>query len=129
MGKLHHFLGVKIVYLKDRKIWIGQQIYAADILKKFQMQNSKPVSTPTEPGTKFLAGDYDWAGDYDDRKSTTGYVVKMSGAAISWRSKKQSCVALCTAEAEYMALAVTAQEAAWLQRLVNKTCEKRLKQW
>ena len=28
MGKLHHFLGVKIVYLKKNKIWIGQQTYA-----------------------------------------------------------------------------------------------------
>ena len=35
--------------------------------------------------------------------------------AVSWRSKKQSCVALSTAEAEYiMALASAAQEAIWL---------------
>ena len=47
MGKLHHFLGVKIVYLKENKIWIGQQTYTTEILKKFQMENSKPVSTPT----------------------------------------------------------------------------------
>ena len=49
--------------------------------------------------------DVDWAGDLDDRKSTSGYVFKMSGAAISWNSKKQTCVALYTAEAGYMALA------------------------
>ena len=33
--------------------------------------------------------------------------------------KKQSCVALSTAEAEYMALASAAQEAVWMQRLQN----------
>ena len=49
--------------------------------------------------------DADWAGDLDDRKSTSGYIFQMGGAAISWRSKKQTCVALSTAEAEYMALA------------------------
>ena len=49
--------------------------------------------------------DADWAGDLDDHKSTSGYVFKMSGAAISWNSKKQTCVALSTVEAEYMALA------------------------
>ena len=36
---------------------------------------------------------------------------------MSWRSKKQSCVALSTAEAEYMALSSTAQEALWLREL------------
>lgn len=39
---------------------------------------------------------------------------------MSWRSKKQSCVALSTAEAEYMALASAAQEAVWMQQLVGE---------
>ena len=57
--------------------------------------------------------DADWAGDIDDRKSTSGYLFKISGAAVSWRSKKQACAALSTAEAKYMymALASAAQEA------------------
>ena len=55
----------------------------------------------------------------DDRKSTSGYVFQISGAAISWRSKKQSCVALCTAEAEYIALASAAQEAIWMRQLLT----------
>ena len=59
--------------------------------------------------------DADWAGDLSDRKSTSGYVFQMSGAAITWRSKKQSCVAISTAEAEYMALACAAQELVLLQ--------------
>ena len=58
--------------------------------------------------------DADWAGDMDDRKSTSGYMFQISGAAISWRSKKQPCVALSTAEAEYIALASAAQEAIWM---------------
>ena len=36
---------------------------------------------------------------------------------MSWRSKKQSCVALSTAEAEYMALSSAAQVAVWLREL------------
>ena len=46
--------------------------------------------------------DADWAGDIDDRKSTSGYLFQIGGTAVSWRSKKQVCVALSTAEAEYM---------------------------
>ena len=47
--------------------------------------------------------DADWGGDVNDRKSTSGYVFKISNGAVSWRSKKQACVAISTAEAEYIA--------------------------
>ena len=59
--------------------------------------------------------DSDWAGDLDDRKSTSGYIFQVGGTAISWKSRKQSCVALSTAEAEYIALSLAAQEAIWLR--------------
>ena len=36
---------------------------------------------------------------------------------MTWKSKKQSCVALSTAEAEYVALSSAAQEAFWIQEL------------
>ena len=59
--------------------------------------------------TEFVGfSDTDWAGDINDRKSTSGYLFQMSGGAITWRSKKQECVALSTAEAEYVALASAA---------------------
>ena len=61
--------------------------------------------------------DSDWAGDADDRKSTSGYIFQVGGTAISWKSRKQSCVALSTAEAEYIALSQAAQEAIWLRQL------------
>ena len=63
--------------------------------------------------------DADWAGDINDRKSTSGYLFKISGAPVSWRSKKQSCVALSSAEAEYMALSSAAQEAVWIRQLTK----------
>ncbi len=71
--------------------------------------------------------DADWAGDLGDRKSTSGYIFKLSGGAISWRSKKQSCVALSTAEAEYIALASAAQESVWLQELLTSLKETKIK--
>ena len=61
--------------------------------------------------------DADWGGDLDDRRSTTGNMCFLAGGAISWVSKKQAVVALSTSEAEYVALSLTAQEAAWLQKL------------
>ena len=63
----------------------------------------------------------------DDRKSTSGYVFQVGGTAISWRSKKQTCVALSTAEAEYIALASAAQESLWLQELLADLKKEDLK--
>ena len=67
----------------------------------------------TKEGSSKCVGysDSDWGGDLDDRKSTSGYLFLIGGGSVSWRSKKQSSVALSTAEAEYMALASAGQEA------------------
>jgi len=64
--------------------------------------------------------DSDWAGDLDNRKSTSGYLFLLRGAPISWRSKKQSTVALSTAEAEFIALSYASQEAMGLWHLISE---------
>ena len=53
--------------------------------------------------------------DPDDSKSQTGYVFKVNGGAVSWRSGKQSSVAQSTMESEYMAAAEASNEAVWLR--------------
>ena len=68
----------------------------------------------------FGYSDADWAGDLNDRKSTSGYCFYMNNAVISWKSNKQTCVALSTAEAEYVALSAATQEAIWLQKLFKE---------
>ena len=73
----------------------------------------------TIPSDLLGYSDADWAGDVNDRKSTSGYVFLICGGAVSWRSKKQSCVALSTAEAEYMALSSATQEATWMKQLIG----------
>ena len=44
--------------------------------------------------------------------------ILLSGGAVSWKSQKQKCVALSTAEAEYVAMASAAQESFWLRQLI-----------
>ena len=68
--------------------------------------------------TLFGYSDADHASDGDGRRSRTGYVFMLNGGAVSWRSQKQQSVALSTAEAEYMALAATTQEAMFLRQLM-----------
>ena len=49
--------------------------------------------------------DSDYAGDVDDRKSTSGYVFLLSEGAVAWSSKKQPVVTLSTTEAKFVAAA------------------------
>ena len=54
--------------------------------------------------------DVDWAGDLDQRRSTSGYVFNLFGCAVNWMSMKQCVVALSTTEAEYMAVTHASKE-------------------
>ncbi|CAN0860294.1 Retrovirus-related Pol polyprotein from transposon TNT 1-94 [Linum grandiflorum] len=60
------------------------------------------------------------AGDFDSRKSTSGYVFTFSGGAISWQSKLQKCVALSTTEVEYIAAVEAGKEMLWLKRFLQE---------
>ena len=62
--------------------------------------------------------DLDWAGSAIDRKITSGCCFNMGLGVISWFSRKQSCVVLSTAEAEYVAACSASCEALWLRKLL-----------
>jgi len=64
--------------------------------------------------------DSDWAGDPIDRHSTAAFLFLCSGTAVSWKSKKQSLVALSTTEAEYVAASEASKEAVWLRRILSE---------
>lgn len=210
LGPAHYILGMKLTRDRENgKLWLNQNSYIEDMLKKFNMDQCNPISTPidinqkitknmcpttedeinemktipyqeavgsimyaaqvTRPDIAYAVGvlsrfnknygkahwqavkrifrylkatshyalqfskdgssqidgftDADWAGDVDDRKSTTGYVFKFQNGPISWNSKKQQTTALSTTEAEYMALSTSAQEAMWLKSLLTELDE------
>ena len=72
--------------------------------------------------TTILTGysDSDHAGDLGDRKSTSGFLFILSGCTISWKSVKQSTVAISSSEAEYIALSQATQEAIWFKALLKE---------
>jgi hypothetical protein len=63
--------------------------------------------------------DAEWAGDANDRRSTTGYAFSLGDGVVSWSSKRQPTVALSTTEAEYMAASHCTREAIWLRQLLD----------
>jgi hypothetical protein len=62
--------------------------------------------------------DSDWVGSTIDRKSTFRCCFNLGSAMVSWCSRKQTFVALSTAEAEYIAICMTVREAVWLRKLL-----------
>lgn len=80
---------------------------------------NRPYTTATDLELQGFV-DSDWAGDTDDRKSQTGLIYTYAGAGISWRSTKQTCTALSSTEAEYLATSDAAREAKWLRRLTEE---------
>ena len=199
IGLMSYYLGMEVKQMKDG-IFISQEGYAKTILKKFNMSDCKPVSTPMEVGIKlskveedsenvdptmfkslvgslryltctrpdilfavglvsrfmekptmshmkaakrilrYLRGtldcgifysssqdlnlvgycDSDFAGDIDDRKSTTGFVFLMGNNAIAWCSKKQPIVTLSSCESEYVAATSCTCHAIWLRQLLKE---------
>ncbi|GJV32933.1 hypothetical protein Tco_1393333 [Tanacetum coccineum] len=54
----------------------------------------------------------------EDNSSTSGCVFLLGGGAISWASKKQTCITASTMESKFVALAAAGKEAEWLKNLL-----------
>ncbi|GKC27679.1 hypothetical protein Tco_1034973 [Tanacetum coccineum] len=140
MGELTFFLGLQ-VQQKEDVIFISQDKYVADILKKFDFVNVKTTSTPIETNkalikdeeaenvdvhlyrsmigslifTIWAFSDSDYAGASLDRKSTTGGCQFLGRRLISWQCKKETIVDNSTTEAEYVAAANCCGQVLWIQ--------------
>nr|KAJ0221909.1 hypothetical protein LSAT_V11C200058740 [Lactuca sativa] len=62
--------------------------------------------------------DASWINNLEDHSSTSGWVFLLGGGAISWVSKKQTCITNSTMESEFVALYAAGKEAEWLRNLI-----------
>ncbi|KAH9768293.1 Integrase catalytic domain-containing protein [Citrus sinensis] len=62
--------------------------------------------------------DASWVTNTRDNKSTSGWIFTIAGGAVSWASKKQTCITHSTMESEFIALAAAGKEAEWLRNLL-----------
>ena len=63
--------------------------------------------------------DLDFTSNPVDRRSISGNIHLIGGAAISWLSKRQSITATSTCEAEYVAASQCTRHVAWLRALLD----------
>ncbi|KAK2067936.1 hypothetical protein P8C59_001635 [Phyllachora maydis] len=64
--------------------------------------------------------DSDFAGDKATSKSTYGYLYKLAGGPISWKTKRATTIALSTLEAETNGLTEAIREVQWIIGLFSK---------
>ena len=57
-----------------------------------------------------------------DRRSVSGTLITLGGAAVSWASSTQRCVALSTAEAGYLALREGVKDASCTGAVLSFIC-------
>ncbi|GJV01407.1 retrovirus-related pol polyprotein from transposon TNT 1-94 [Tanacetum coccineum] len=151
MGEINFFLGLQIKQMEDG-IFFNQYKYIKEMLKKFGLEDSKPMKTPMSSDTKLMKdeecesvdstkyqgmigithlglwypkgtdietvvyADSDHAGDYVDRKSTSGICTFMGCCLTSWFLKKQTALAISTTEAEYVSAGKACQQALWMKQ-------------
>nr|GEV57612.1 putative ribonuclease H-like domain-containing protein [Tanacetum cinerariifolium] len=141
MGELNFFLGLQVLQKED-DIFLSQDKYVGDILKKFGYSDVRSSNTPMDkenPWVKrifrYLKGhpklglwylkespfdlvaysDSDYGGATQDRKSTTEGCQFLGRRLISWQCKKQTIMATSTTEAEYVAAASYCGQVQWIQ--------------
>ncbi|XP_071719051.1 secreted RxLR effector protein 161-like [Rutidosis leptorrhynchoides] len=106
----------------DRGITITQSHYIEKILKRFKCDKCSPLNTPVDVNVKLMSHsgkasiqvfkgtmdygitytgfpsvlegylDASWITNVEDHSSITGWIFLLGGGAISWASKKQTCI-------------------------------------
>ncbi|MCH86005.1 copia-type polyprotein, partial [Trifolium medium] len=132
LGKMRYFLGVEVCspIVPGNKLNKDEGGKPIDARMYRQLIGSLMYFLATRPDLAFSTrgGDCelegwsnsDYAGDIDDRKSTSGYVFMYATGVVSWSSKKQAIVTLSTTEAEFVAATSCACQGVWLRRILEQ---------
>src|SRR5579862_2258849 len=77
LGELSFFLGLQVQQLKH-SIFISQLKYIKEMLKRFNMEDSKPVSTPMSTSTKLSKDDKTSSVDHTTYRSMIGSLLYLT---------------------------------------------------
>ncbi|GJS45551.1 retrovirus-related pol polyprotein from transposon TNT 1-94 [Tanacetum coccineum] len=140
MGELNFFLSLQIKQLEDG-IFFNQSKYIKEMLKKFRLEDAKPIKTPMLYETKLTRDEdgesiddkkyhgmigtgvetivytnSDHAGDYVNHQSISDVCTFMGCCLTSWFFKNQTALAISTTKAEYVSAEKACQQALWIKQ-------------
>ncbi|KAL0307499.1 UNVERIFIED_CONTAM: Retrovirus-related Pol polyprotein from transposon TNT 1-94 [Sesamum angustifolium] len=86
------------------------------------LRRTKDVFLVYSDGELILEGfsDASFQSDDDDAKSQSGFVFKLNGGVVAWKSSKQDTTVDSTMEAEYIAASEAAKEAVWMKNYIQE---------
>ena len=88
------------------------------VLKCLNKTQDYGLSYLSYPSVIEGCSDASWITNKEDYASMSGWVYLLGGGAVSWASKKQTCITDSTMAAEFVALATASKEAKWLRNLL-----------
>ncbi|KAI5343199.1 hypothetical protein L3X38_011075 [Prunus dulcis] len=134
LGSLHYFRAIEASWTTTG-LHLIQSKYVLDLLKRTNMLDVKPVSTPGLSSKRLSLHDGDPLPDVtkycsvvgalqyltitrsDDCRSIGGYCIYLGSNLVSWSSKKQKGVSRSSTEVKYQQLAQTAATLSWFRYL------------
>ncbi|MBW0495338.1 hypothetical protein O181_035053 [Austropuccinia psidii MF-1] len=90
-----------------------------NLINYLQGTGDKKLNITEEAGEadlKFFV-DANWGGE--GLRSQHGFIGFLWGEPVSWSSKRQTCIASSTCQAEYMALSLAARAALWMTQTIS----------
>ncbi|KAK4391449.1 Retrovirus-related Pol polyprotein from transposon TNT 1-94 [Sesamum angolense] len=64
--------------------------------------------------------DASFQSDDDDAKFQSGFVLKLEGGVVAWKSSKQATIMDSTTEVEYIMASETTKEAVWMKNYIQE---------
>ncbi|KAL0324637.1 UNVERIFIED_CONTAM: Secreted RxLR effector protein [Sesamum calycinum] len=93
-------IGNDVKMLSNIKAWLSAQFFMKDMGEASYILGYSDASFQT---------------DGDDAKSQSGFVFKLNGGVVAWKSSKQATTVDSTTEAEYIVALKAAKEAVWMK--------------
>ena len=81
--------------------------------------SDRPEATVSQPQEPLAYSDSDWGSDRAHRKSVTGMLILIGGAAVVYKTKYQKAVALSSTEAEFVSASDTGKSALYVRSILE----------